>query len=551
MAEARAHHSSRYWLLKTLCLNNLYGVDLMAEAAEIAKLRLFLKLAAQLDDPARMEPLPDLDFNIKSGNLLVGIADATDIERRFSDRGVLPFGLDLAMDAAESVAAAYDDFVAAQAAETGTEGEQHAKGLLQAKIKAISGQVDAALYEMRNESQDFEEWRKSHQPFHWFAEFPAVWRKGGFDAIIGNPPYIGLKGKKRNQFGYKWVGYETENCPDLYAVCTERASTLLNKQGRFAMIVMHSLCFHNAFEPNRKFLENEFVSLWISSYSRAADCLFSGSAKVRNSIIISSKQFQAGLFTTRCHRWLTLSRLELFQLLEYGQPSKILMNCGNLPRWPFADNRKVADAFTYLVRRCTPLEKSLGASSDIKLGFKTTAATQTLSIYTSEPPTIDPETKLPASTVSNRSGWLSFEDARCLHLALLCLAGRWGYLWWLMFGDEFDVTRGVLVALPCDIERLATAKELSPAPCDMELVSLVARLFELSTQLQEGMTDHVEYNLRGSGDRRVLVGRYMMWKLRHITDEADWLLAQAWGLTWEQYEAAGNLRDRMTFGNRE
>ncbi|MCY4036476.1 MAG: hypothetical protein OXF64_03350, partial [bacterium] len=95
------------------------------------------------------------------------------------------------------------------------------------------------------------------------------------------------------------------------------------------------------------------------------------------------------------------------------------------------------------------------------------------------------------------------------------------------------------------------AKELSPAPCDMELVSLVARLFELSTQLQEGMTDHVEYNLRGSGDRRVLVGRYMMWKLRHITDEADWLLAQAWGLTREQFEAAGNLRDRMTFGNRE
>ena len=40
----------RYWLLKTICLNNLYGVDLMGEAAEIAKLRLFLKLVAQLED---------------------------------------------------------------------------------------------------------------------------------------------------------------------------------------------------------------------------------------------------------------------------------------------------------------------------------------------------------------------------------------------------------------------------------------------------------------------------------------------------------------------
>ena len=66
--------SRRYSLLKTICLNNLYGVDLMPEAAEIARLRLFLKLAAQIDDPVRLEPLPDLDFNVKSGNLLVGMA---------------------------------------------------------------------------------------------------------------------------------------------------------------------------------------------------------------------------------------------------------------------------------------------------------------------------------------------------------------------------------------------------------------------------------------------------------------------------------------------
>ena len=109
--EARFHHSMRYWLLKTLCLNNLYGVDLMAEAAEIAKLRLLLKLAAQLDDPAQIEPLPDLDFNIKSGNLLVGIAERDDITRRFSDRGVLPFGLEEIEDAVESIAQALHDYI--------------------------------------------------------------------------------------------------------------------------------------------------------------------------------------------------------------------------------------------------------------------------------------------------------------------------------------------------------------------------------------------------------------------------------------------------------
>ena len=43
LAHARRHQSERYWMLKTLCLNNLYGVDLMDEAPEIAKLRTLLE----------------------------------------------------------------------------------------------------------------------------------------------------------------------------------------------------------------------------------------------------------------------------------------------------------------------------------------------------------------------------------------------------------------------------------------------------------------------------------------------------------------------------
>lgn len=62
------------------------------------------------------------------------------------------------------------------------------------------------------------------------------------------------------------------------------------------------------------------------------------------------------------------------------------------------------------------------------------------------------------------------------------------------------------------------------------------------------MPQHLQWHITEGGGR---VGRYEMSFLRHITDEADWLLAQAWGLTREQYEAAGNLRDRMTFGNRD
>ena len=49
LAELDRHASERYFILKSIVLNNLYGVDIMKEAVEICKLRLFLKLVAQLE----------------------------------------------------------------------------------------------------------------------------------------------------------------------------------------------------------------------------------------------------------------------------------------------------------------------------------------------------------------------------------------------------------------------------------------------------------------------------------------------------------------------
>ncbi|MBR6985122.1 MAG: hypothetical protein IKH75_16630, partial [Ruminococcus sp.] len=61
----------RYFIYKSIILRNLYGVDIMVEATEIAKLRLFLKMVAVVDVNPRdpnlgLEPLPDVDFNIQN-----------------------------------------------------------------------------------------------------------------------------------------------------------------------------------------------------------------------------------------------------------------------------------------------------------------------------------------------------------------------------------------------------------------------------------------------------------------------------------------------------
>ena len=73
------HPNLGYYIYKTIILNNLYGVDIMNEAVEITKLRLFLKMVGAVDINLRkpnlgLEPLPDVDFNIRAGNTLVGFA---------------------------------------------------------------------------------------------------------------------------------------------------------------------------------------------------------------------------------------------------------------------------------------------------------------------------------------------------------------------------------------------------------------------------------------------------------------------------------------------
>ena len=74
------HPNRKYFILKSIIINNLYGVDIMDEAIEICKLRLFLKMVAQLEDAKRIEPLPDIDFNIQAGNTLVGYATYDEVK---------------------------------------------------------------------------------------------------------------------------------------------------------------------------------------------------------------------------------------------------------------------------------------------------------------------------------------------------------------------------------------------------------------------------------------------------------------------------------------
>ena len=79
----REHPSLSYYIRKQIITDNLYGVDIMDEAAEIARLRLFLALVGAAQSRKDLEPLPNIDFNIMAGNSLIGLLSVD--EKRFDE----------------------------------------------------------------------------------------------------------------------------------------------------------------------------------------------------------------------------------------------------------------------------------------------------------------------------------------------------------------------------------------------------------------------------------------------------------------------------------
>ncbi|MGY3091219.1 hypothetical protein ACVWYF_004285 [Hymenobacter sp. UYAg731] len=170
---------------KAILLNNLYGVDLDAQAVEVTKLSLLLKClegetrnsAAQQLGIERL--LPTIDHNVKVGNSLV--------DPDF-----------------------YDEF-------------------------------------------EFEATTDNLRPFSWRDEFKAIFKQGGFDGVIGNPPYV------RSQFiseavktyfarTYPAASYQ----PDTFAFFISKAVMLLKDGGRFGYIIPSALLTNKYYQPLRE-----------------------------------------------------------------------------------------------------------------------------------------------------------------------------------------------------------------------------------------------------------------------------------------------------------
>lgn len=330
--ENEKHPNRAYFVLKSIIVNNLFGVDIMPDAVEICKLRLFLSLVAQVDADANrknygLEPLPDIDFNIRAGNTLVGFANETEVYQAFQGVTQARLAFDDRADdfkwKAEETAKIYEHFRLQQIKEGG-EIKPEDKANLQMKLRELSDELDKfiaheyGIDEIKKPKQ-FADFLASHQPFHWYSEFFGIIAGGGFDVIIGNPPWKEYSAVKKN---YTVRNYLTENCGNLHGISTERALQLRNSQGWLSMIVQLPLVSSSRMNNVRSLLRDKSQTVFTSSFDDRPGKLFEGLQNCRSVIFLSqgkNDKNHTEIATSRYQRWLTNTRENLFKIIEYAE----------------------------------------------------------------------------------------------------------------------------------------------------------------------------------------------------------------------------------------
>lgn len=305
---APEHPNLQYFIYKSIILNNLHGVDIMKEAVEIAKLRLFLKLVAAVDPDYHklnlgLEPLPDIDFNIRAGNMLIGYAS----EKQIKD--ALRSTLDIlnTRKNCEEIGKRLKQYNSDQlAGKTTFNSIKEEKGSLNDLLTSLREELNAPLFPKKIKK---DVWLATYRPFHWFTEFyDIIDGRGGFDVIIGNPPYVNTK-KIKYEIPKM---YKTILCGDLFGICMERAFQLLNNKARFGMIVPLSATSTPKMDELKKLIINKDIS-WNSYYSASdqPSSLFSG-VRHRLMICIKAKTDHVENHSTDFIKWLSSERKYLF-----------------------------------------------------------------------------------------------------------------------------------------------------------------------------------------------------------------------------------------------
>jgi hypothetical protein len=224
------HASVGYYIKRRIVTDNLYGVDIMEEAAEIAKLRLFLAMVSSVRRVEDLEPLPNIDFNILAGNSLVGLTRVDEQEFSGKQHGLFAKPFSTLLVEKNRLMGSYRN-----ATEMGLKG---------ASLRDLRDEIDAQILEtnetlndllvdnflslgVKYEQATWDDKKKAlgkptkrvvsradiaaQTPFHWGYVFDdIIHKRGGFDIVLANPPWEVFKPQAKEFFA-EYSGVVSKN----------------------------------------------------------------------------------------------------------------------------------------------------------------------------------------------------------------------------------------------------------------------------------------------------------------------------------------------------
>ena len=266
---------------KHIIQQNIYGVDIERGAVDIARLRFWLSLIVDEETP---QALPNLDFKIMQGNSLLEQYKGVDLSNI----------TELKQDKVGAYQTTmFDDMIDVLRLDLRKKLDEY-YNCTDHKRKAILKQdiINNVKQQLKEQSinVDFGDLDLSgnNQFMLWHTWFYDVFSQGGFDIVIGNPPYVNIANFKDDkvrvlyQKQYKTV----RNKSDLYSIFTEQAHYILRERGLCSFIFSNSWLGTDSFYLFRKFLVNRTRVIQLVDLP---DKVFDN-ATVKTCIILFSKE---------------------------------------------------------------------------------------------------------------------------------------------------------------------------------------------------------------------------------------------------------------------
>jgi hypothetical protein len=253
------HASVGYYIKRRIVTDNLYGVDIMEEAAEIAKLRLFLAMVSSVRRVEDLEPLPNIDFNILAGNSLVGLTRVDEQEFSGKQHGLFAKPFSTLLVEKNRLLSSYRN-----AADMGLKGEGLMK--LREEIDAQILETNETLNDLlvdnflslgvKYEQATWDDKKKAlgkpikrvvsradiaaQTPFHWGYVFDdIIHKRGGFDIVLANPPWEVFKPQAKEFFA-EYSGVVSKNKMTIKEFEKEQGKLLQNKDVQAAWLEYES-----------------------------------------------------------------------------------------------------------------------------------------------------------------------------------------------------------------------------------------------------------------------------------------------------------------------